>query len=673
MEKKAKRFGLDFRITVTLFVIQLIVFTVLFLLINNSVSSSSYQNAVNNMQTASKDRSEIIENYIQSAEDTLTAYLKAQQIYDVLSNPDDAGKVTAAQKYTENFSKDIDSLEGIYVSSWDTTVRAHTNSQVAGTVTRTDEDKRAQLHDALLKADGVYDAGIIISPASGEQVISMYKAVLNEKGEPIGLGGIGIYTSGLVGKLDALPMNGFSGAEYCLVNTETGEYIFHPDKEKITTAADEAYVSDIIGFVSSGNSTGSISYNLNGERLAAYSYLENQGWVFILTDSTSDVLASATSLRIELIIISIACMVFLTVWVYLVVHNLMLPLKRVERAAEKLEHIDLKSAHEVEDLMKSPDEVGTIATAVVDMSVSLRSATEDVARVLGELADENLAVDVRQNAQLYTGDFAQLAESLSIIKEKLSGVISDIYKAADQVSSGSGQVAAGALTLSQSTAEQSASVEELARNIGNIEKQIQDNAAHCENARDLMEKTSQFVDGVNLKMQTLTEAMNNINETSGKINEIIGAIEDIAFQTNILALNAAIEAARAGEAGKGFAVVADEVRNLAGKSAEAVANTTKLIESSVDAANNGAGITSETAEALRTLNEYTASVKRIVDDINESCGQQKNMVERIHTDIGKISGVVQSNSATAEESAAASEELSGQAETLKELVGRFKI
>ena len=129
----------------------------------------------------------------------------------------------------------------------------------------------------------------------------------------------------------------------------------------------------------------------------------------------------------RLVLFFLAGMAFLTVWVYLVVHNLMLPLKRVEKAAEKLEHIDLGAADEVADLVTSPDEVGTIATAVVDMSASLRNATADVARILRELADENLAVDVKQNSQYYTGDFSELADSLTTIKDKLSGVISDIY------------------------------------------------------------------------------------------------------------------------------------------------------------------------------------------------------------------------------------------------------
>lgn len=675
MNKKYCRLG--FKISLQVLIVQVLVFAVLFVFIINSVTASSRDNAVNNMQTAAADRSEIITNYIKSTEDTLTAYLKAEQIYDLLRDPSNEEAVAAAQKYTENFSKDLTNLEGIYASSWDTKMLTHTNVNVVGKITRPDEDRRKQLHDAILATQGVYNTGILISPATGEQIISMYKAVREADGTHIGLGGIGIFTGGLVEKLNELPLDGLSGASYYLVNANTGEYIFHPDAEKITTVAEEKFVTDIIGAVKGKDKDvcGSVSYKdeLGNDNIAAYNSLPEQGWVFIISDKSSEVLSSVASLRTMLVIICIVSVLALSLTVYFVITKSISPLKEVEDAVTELGNINLDAGRKIERFTARKDEIGSIAAAVNKVCVSLKTATDDIGRILGEMANENFAVDTDCNKGCYIGDFAVLSDNLRSIRSRLSEVLSNIYEAAEQVNSGSGQVATGAQTLSQGAVEQTVSIEELAENLGQIEGQIKENSVHCAEAHRLMDKTSDYLDGVNGKMDMLTEAMNNINSTSHKIGSIIRTIEDIAFQTNILALNAAVEAARAGEAGKGFAVVADEVRNLAAKSAEAVKDTTRLIESSVAAVNSGTGITRETAEAIKTLDEYTLAVKRLVGEITDSGQQQETMVEKINRDISRISGVVQSNSSTAEESAAASEELSGQAGVLKELIGRFSL
>lgn len=674
MNIKSKACKVGLHITILVLIAQLVVFIALFFFINGSVTKSARDNAVNSMETSALDRSEIIMNYVRSSEDSLTAYLKAQQIYDLLSNPSDAEAAAAAQKYTEDYSSGLSNLEGIYASSWDTTTLTHTNAATIGLMTRKDEDARKPLHDSMLATDGVYNTGIIISPASQEQIISMYKAVKDSSGNPIGYGGIGIFTKGLVEKLNELPLNGMPGAEYYLVNANTGEYIFHPDTEKITTVADEQFVNDIIAKAGSGSSSvcDYLSYSRNGESyIAAYNSISDYGWVFIIADKSAEVFASSNGLSILLVIIFVVSAIILTTIVYFLINSAVKPVKDVENAIVELEKIHLDISPDLKRYSSRNDEIGSIAAAADRLCVNLKKSIDDVNRVLGEIANENLNVDTDLNKKLYIGDFVPLYENICTIKSNLVSVISKIYSSSDQVNSGSDQVAAAAQTLADGSVMQSSSIDKMMKNISDINVHTGTNAENCSQACELIEKTADYVGMVNDKMGTLTDAMNNINKSSDQIGNIMKTIEDIAFQTNILALNAAIEAARAGVAGKGFAVVADEVRNLSIKSSEAVQNTAGLIEESVNAVNNGVSIMQDTASAMEKLGEYTSSVKNIIEDIAKSNGTQSEMVDMVNRDIMSISDVVQSNSATAEECAAAAEELSGQSAVLKELVGKF--
>ena len=319
---------------------------------------------------------------------------------------------------------------------------------------------------------------------------------------------------------------------------------------------------------------------------------------------------------------------------------------------------------------RSTDELGTLADALRTTISTLKLYVGDISSNLELMASGDMSHEITQD---YIGDFVPIKNSLERISDSLNQALASITLAADQVNSGADQVALGAQSLSQGATEQASSIEQLSASIIEVSAQVDENAKNVQIANESIADADDGIKISNSHMQEMLLAMNEINESSSQIGKIIKVIDDIAFQTNILALNAAVEAARAGSAGKGFAVVADEVRNLASKSADAAKQTTDLIESSVESVKRGTGIAEETALALEEVGKQASMIVDTIGKINEASNDQAVALRQITQGIDQISAVVQTNSATSEESAAASQELSGQAATLQQEVSQFKL
>lgn len=323
--------------------------------------------------------------------------------------------------------------------------------------------------------------------------------------------------------------------------------------------------------------------------------------------------------------------------------------------------------------VNAKDETAQLADSTKQLVDGINVIIGDMDRILSEMANGNFDVSLEDKRSAYVGDFAGLIHSAEVINDRLSGAMLRINEAADQVSSGSNQVSDGAQALSRGATEQASSVQELAATINEISTHIRNTSESCDQAKEKNNAAGNALQAANGQMQRLVEAMGKINRYSDEIGKIIKTIEDIAFQTNILALNAAVEAARAGAAGKGFAVVADEVRNLASKSAESANNTAALIEESIAAIHHGSDIVNETEKIMIEVSDSASKVTELIGVIAEASREQANSAEQITIGIDQISTVVQTNSATAEESAAASEELNSQSAMLKELIDSFRL
>jgi len=311
------------------------------------------------------------------------------------------------------------------------------------------------------------------------------------------------------------------------------------------------------------------------------------------------------------------------------------------------------------------DEFGEMALALNHFADDLE---HEVVSTMQKFANGNFNINIQPNDQR---DLIRTA--LHHTTEKLSQALAEIQNASERIEHGSIQVSEGAQLLSEGATSSAASIQEISASMNEMANHIKINAKNANQANDHASTAQNVAETGNQKMQKMVEAMVEIRDSSQDISKIIKSIDEIAFQTNLLALNAAVEAARAGQHGKGFAVVAEEVRNLAARSAKAANQTTLLIQTAADKTEHGVSIANQTAKALNEIVTSIATASGLTADIAKSSNEQSLGIEQINQALTRIDQVIQTNTASSEESAATSEDLAAQAALLKSLLANFQI
>jgi len=505
--------------------------------------------------------------------------------------------------------------------------------------------------------------------ATGSMVLTISAPVYDTSGlKIVGIAGVDI-TISVVNDMVTLAESKYESGYQVLVSAQ-GTVLAHKDNTNLLLpVGDIGYSENMLNNIANPEAN---IIQFDDNKVKSYGIVgkeEYTGWKILSIVPEKEFTKVIHSTRNSIIIFFTIALFIIFAALVLTARSIVAPLKRLTALTDELASGNL----DVDIDIVSDDEVGHLAASMKTLTSRLVNYIDYIAEIsstLDDFSNGNLNTDLKHD---YDGEFASIKKSLLNTSSVFKATLGEIAQISSQVASGSEQVANGAQLLAQGTTEQASSIEELSATINDISSHVNKNAENSADASRYVQTVGKAASSSNDKMNQMIKAITEIDTKSSEIGKIIKTIEDIAFQTNILALNAAVEAARAGSAGKGFAVVADEVRNLANKSSEAAKNTTILIEDSILAVQNGTSIAAETSKVLNEVLEGVTKTVNLIDEISSASNNQAQSLTQTLLGLENISAVVHTNSATAEESSAASEELSSQSVILHELTSRFNI
>lgn len=624
------------------------------------------------MTDAVESRATLINNYVKTAEEFMIAFAQSDEVRNVLLSDGKDEYVRRAQEYTVDFANVKGVFEGLYIASTDTYVYTHTSQNAIGIYTRKGESLET-FKKTILATKELTNLGIMKSPGSGNMVISMYYPVYDGN-ECIGFVGSAVYASKLMESLTALPVSSLPDSEYIFLNVETGEYLYNKDESKLCTVTEDRGCLKIIDSIKNDKSvtTGMIDYtDENGmEQIVAYRYIPERNWVFAVKDTSKNVYKSLRGIRKSVLLICVIIAVVIIAFLIVLMNGIGKKLKLISGSISELGNMNLSASEDLKKYSGQKDEIGIICGALEQTCNNLNVYVGEVGKQLSTMAhgDFSKTSDVE-----FAGEFKKLNQSIDEIRQALSNSFGEIRTVVGELVAGSQSVADSASRLANASVNSSTLLIEIDGHVDEIANNVSASTEMTVSAKAQTKEAAELVTTGKHKMEELYAAMNEISKTTTAIEDISNNLETVAKQTKILALNALVEASRAGDAGRGFAVVADEIRHLAEQSSAAATDSFETIHEAIRNVEECMQIGEETTEALRKVEEQTNIIDESISGIAEASQVQNDKLSSIREHLREISNTVELTAQMSQQSAAASIQLDGQTNVLKENISNYKI